>query len=498
MNRRSSEDSSRRGQEETASGHVPHEVIPCDNLPPVEYRDLPEAPPIKGVVGPSILLLGLSIGSGEFILWPYITYQFGFAVFWACMVGVTTQYFINMEIERWTLATGETTITGFCRLWKHWSWVFLICNVLPWIWPGWASGAATLLTWEIGGGEGVRALYAILSLLAVGLALTLGPVVYHTVERIQRVLVAIVFLFMGIIFFLVVKWSHVTDMARGIANVGYIPPDMELPLLLGALAFAGAGGTMNLVQSDYVRDKGYAMGKYIGRLTSPMTGKEEVVEGIGYHFPRTEANLSRWKAWWKLANREHLVGFYLLSVLSLMLLSLISYSTARHTPGLGGGIEFIRAEGDFIAASYGVVFRHAFLWMGIAILLTTELGLLDACARISTNIIKVNWLRRNERWTDSRIYYLLLWGQIGLGCAIMLLGLVIPGLSQPLLLLVLSASLNGGVMLLYSVLLLWMNNRVLGRGLKMPPLRFVALIWSCAFFGYFTIITLKNQLPKLF
>ena len=136
--------------------------------------------------------------------------------------------------------------------------------------------------------------------------------------------------------------------------------------------------------------------------------------------------------------------------------------------------------------------------MGIAILLTTELGLLEACARISTDIIKVNWLRRNERRTDSRIYCLLLWGQIGLGCAIMLLGLVIPGLSQPLLLLVLSASLNGGVMLLYSVLLLWMNNRVLGRGIKMPPLRFVALIWSCAFFGYFTIITRKNQLPKLF
>ena len=67
--------------------------------------------------------------------------------------------------------------------------------------------------------------------------------------------------------------------------------------------------------------------------------------------------------------------------------------------------------------------------MGIAILLTTELGLLEACARISTDIIKVNWLRRNERWTDSRIYCLLLWGQIGLGCAIMLLGLVMPAAS---------------------------------------------------------------------
>lgn len=57
-------------------------------------------------------------GSGEFVLWPFITYKFGFVVFWACMVGVTTQCFLNMEIERWTLATGETAVTGFCRLWK--------------------------------------------------------------------------------------------------------------------------------------------------------------------------------------------------------------------------------------------------------------------------------------------------------------------------------------------------------------------------------------------
>ena len=66
------------------------------------------------------------------------------------------------------------------------------------------------------------------------------------------------------------------------------------------------------------------------------------------------------------------------------------------------------------------------------------------------------------------------------------------------MLLVLSASLNGGVMLLYSVLLLWMNNRILGAGLKMSVIRFGAIVWSCAFFGYFTIITLNNQLPRLF
>jgi hypothetical protein len=29
-----------------------------------------------------------------------------------------TQFFINMEIERYTLATGETAITDFSRCWK--------------------------------------------------------------------------------------------------------------------------------------------------------------------------------------------------------------------------------------------------------------------------------------------------------------------------------------------------------------------------------------------
>jgi hypothetical protein len=240
------------------------------------------------------------------------------------------------------------------------------------------------------------------------------------------------------------------------------------------------------------------MGRYAGRLTSPLTGRAEVVADIGAHFEPSADNLRRWKDWWRAANREHLLNFYLLSVLSLMMLSLIAYSTARGTPGLAKGIGFIRAEGEFIGNQYGPWMQHGFHWMGIAILLTTELGLLDACARISTDIIKVNWLRDSDTWTDSRLYFALLWGQIVLGCAIMLVGLVLPGLTQPLVLLVLSASLNGGVMLIYSLLLLWMNSRVLGGSLRTPVVRFLAMVWSSAFFGYFTIVTLSNELPKLF
>ena len=158
---------------------------------------------------------------------------------------------------------------------------------------------------------------------------------------------------------------------------------------------------------------------------------------------------------------------------------------------------FIAEEGIYIGARYGGIFQHVFHWMGIAILLTTELGLLDASARISTDIIKVNWLRDNHKWTDNRLYFLLLWTQIGFGCIIMLVGLVVEGFNQPLVLLVLSAALNGGVMLIYSVLLLWMNSRVLRGRIAMGVVRKMAMFWACLFFGYFTIMTLIKQIPRL-
>ena len=218
---------------------VPHEVIPCDRLPAGQYRDLPEPPHWRKLIGPSILLLGLSLGSGEFVLWPYITYKFGFVVFWACMVGVLTQYFINMEIERWTLATGETAVTGFCRQWSGWAGVFLVCNVVPWMWPGWASGAATILTWEFGGDESTRVGYSIASLLVVGLALSLGPVVYRTVERIQTVLIAVVLVLLVVIFFLVVEPIHVWDMCKGIVNIGSYPRGNGTAAFLGGLGLCG-------------------------------------------------------------------------------------------------------------------------------------------------------------------------------------------------------------------------------------------------------------------
>ena len=489
---------------ETPERLVPDDVIPHKHLPPLRYRDLPEPIPLRKMIGPSIMLTGLALGSGEFVFWPYITYRVGFIFFWACLLGVGTQYFLNMEIERWTMATGESAVTGFCRLSWHWSWVFLLLNIIPWAWPGWATGAATMLSWLVwepahdpinGTLESQHvAVLAVAGLLLVGVVLTLGPVVYNTVEKLQLVLVSLVFVLMIVLAIAVVRPPHVAALVRGSLSVGTMPPlsgNLDMMFLLGALAFAGAGGTTNLCQANYIKDKGYAMGRYIGRITSPVTGNEEAVSDIGYHFEHTPENMRRWHGWWRAASWEHLLTFVLPCAVSLALLSLISYALIYGSEAnYSRNFSFILGQADEIGARLGSAMRLAFLVIGIAVLLTTELGVLDACARISTDIVKVNYCRNVDWITDSRLYFAFLWGEIALGCVI-LLGF---GVAEPQKLLKISAAMNGGVMFLYSLVLLYLNNKVLSRRLSMHPVRFVAVVWSCAFFGYFTIKALGSVL----
>jgi hypothetical protein len=127
------------------------------------------------------------------------------------------------------------------------------------------------------------------------------------------------------------------------------------------------------------------------------------------------------------------------------------------------------------------------------LLLTTELGVLDATVRISTDILKVNFLRENARWSQSRLYFFLLWGEILAGTAILLAGEFYPGFRQPLFLLKTSAAMNGGVMFIYTVILLYLNAKILPRSIAIGAGRFVAMIWGAGFFGYFTLLALKEE-----
>src|SRR5262245_1396022 len=101
-----------------------------------------DLPPLPGgfweLVGPGAVLVGLSIGAGELIVWPRLTAAYGATMTWAALLGVFIQMWLNLEIGLYTLATGESVYTGFARLSRIFPWLFLGLNVIGWIVPGWA------------------------------------------------------------------------------------------------------------------------------------------------------------------------------------------------------------------------------------------------------------------------------------------------------------------------------------------------------------------------
>ena len=476
----------------TGTGTIATE-IPTKVLPGVPYEDLPEPLPFGKVVGPSVILLATAIGSGEYVLWPYITSQVGLVAMWMVVVGVLTQFFINMEIERYTLATGETAVTGFTRLWRPWGLIMAGLALISWGWPGWATGASTSFTFVSGVSADAIPYITIAALIAIGIALTVSPVVYQIVEKAQFVLVAIIVVFLIAAVVIGITGESYVELGRGVfVSFGRVPPEIPTATLLGALAFAGAGGTVNLVQSNWIRDKGLGMGARIPRIVSPFTGEEEARVSTGYFFPQDDENLRRWHGWWRVANSEQFWTFVVIGGLSILILSMLTYSAL----GVGSeatDFDFIRLEGEALQERVAPWFGQFFWITGIVVLLSTNIGVLDHMGRITADALKVDLLRDNERWTESRIYFVVIWLEILFGAAVLL-----AGVTQPLVLLVISSAINGVVMFIYSGLLIQLNWRNLPRAIQLRGYRLVTMAWAFLFFGYFSFNVVRDQFGQLF
>ena len=114
-------------------------------------------------------------------------------------------------------------------------------------------------------------------LLLIGVVLTVSPVVYKTVEKIQFFMVALIVLFVVYAAVALLGTMATPPWVAASSRCGRSrAPSSEIPIavLMGAIAFAGAGGVMNLVQSNWVRDKGLGMGARLPKVVSPFTGEE--------------------------------------------------------------------------------------------------------------------------------------------------------------------------------------------------------------------------------
>lgn len=195
--------------------------------PDLAVEDLPTPEEVFGVrrigtkelfqyaVGPSLIALGISIGSGEWLLGPQAVGQFGFVgVGWVILVSAVLQTAYNVECSRYVVATGEVPVVGWGRvppgfmLWVPLS-VFLV--IFAFIAGGWAASAGQGV-YALVHGEAPRAgqeeprLWAIALLVLVFVITASARKISRALELANWVMVTVILLTLVLIDLFVVPW----------------------------------------------------------------------------------------------------------------------------------------------------------------------------------------------------------------------------------------------------------------------------------------------------
>lgn len=459
-----------------------------------ETKPFPPAPALKKLIGPSFVILALGLGSGEVILWPYLASNYGLGIAWGALLGITFQYFINMEIERYALVKGESVFVGIAKFWKLAPLWFIFSTFAGFGLPGIIAASAKVFS-SLFGFENFEWV-AIGFLILIGLVLSSGKTVYGLMEKLTK---TIILLGVPFFFVLAVLLSRSIDwltLARGLVGQGegyvFLPAGIALAAFLGAFAYSGAGGNLNLTQSIYVKEKGYGMGKYAQKIAGlfKRNGVEQEIKLDGEKFEMTEEAKKNFFGWWKKISLEHALVFWFIGALSIVLLMLLSYAT---TFGLGdnaSGINFVMSEGAAIGRILTPGVGAAFLFVVSIVLFQTQLGVMDSTSRIMAEnaaIIKIN---RNGKKTIrlSKIYFSFLWAQIAFGIILFLFGV-----SEPKTLIILGACLNAVAMFVHVGLVSWLNRRALPKIFQPALWRKILLGIIFVFFGLFSVVVLLDQ-----
>lgn len=479
-------------------------------LAPWTRAELPEPPMPRGlswigVCGPGVIVLGVSIGSGEFLLGPATFVKHGLSLLWVTLVAVFFQTVFNTELMRYTVATGEPVVTGFMRTRPgrtFWAWFYAALYFLQIGWPAWAATAAGAVFFLFLGrlaappaDSATIYLIGIVTFLACVSVLLLGRRIARTLEILNWIMVTCIlggFLVLGFIYVPLETWASAVvgffgfNAAQG--GFVFLPDDVDI-LLLGALVgYSGGGGVLNITLSNWARDKGYGMGGRVGHISGVVGGEASRLADTGFMFEPDAANMSRWRGWWRIVRVDQWGIFFIGALLGMMLPALLYVTFVE--PGTDiKGLAISAVLANTIGATAGAALGLVVAGLGVWILFKTQLDCVEGMTRSITDIL---WTgsRRVRAWRggDVRaVYY-------GVLAVVVVWGIFALRLAQPVVLLQIGANIAGVIFVIASLHLLYLNTRVLPVALRPPPWRRFALIGMALFYGFFVALVARSFL----
>jgi hypothetical protein len=478
-------------------------------LDPWVKADLPEPPRPKGlgwlgVVGPGIIVLGVSIGSGEFLLGPAVFVRNGLSILWVTLVAIIFQTIFNLELMRYTIATGEPVFTGFMRTRPSstlWAWVYATLFSLQVGWPAWAGTAAGAIFFlfqkRLPGAADANVVYliGISTFLACVAILAFGKRIVRTLEVLNWVLVSVAlgsFLILALLFVPGSTWLSAVAGLGGYSiergSFSFIPEGANFFLLGALVAYSGCGGAINITLSNWARDKGYGMGQKAGYIPSAIGGEKVNLAHTGFIFKPNAESMQRWRGWMRIVRADQLGVFFCGAVMGMTLPALI-YVTFLPSGTDLSGLGIAAALANSVGEKIGPMMAIAIAFLGAWVLFKTQLDNLEAMVRSITDILWTGSSRvRAWRGGDVRMVYYTILGLI------VVWGMIALRLAQPWILLQIGANVAGFVFIVASIHLLYINTRFLPVELRPPMWRRVALVMMSLFYTVFFVLSIQRLL----
>lgn len=469
--------------------------------PELEVDELPPPPSLKfssimKIIGPSAIVLGVAIGSGEWLIGPANAVLYGPYILWIATASILLQTFLNLEIVRYTMYTGEPIFNGMLRLRpgpRFWGPLLVLLSILERAWPAWAFACATgVVAAFIGKIPGAAEAYlvmvtgVILALIIVGIV-SVGGVIERALEIAQWVMIFLIIGMLAVLNAIAVPLPTAAEVAKGFFTFGYLPKGATI-VLLGALAgYAGAGGLNNTTVSNYYRDKGIGMGAKVGAIPSLIAGKKVTVSPVG-KVPRLDSeNLKRWKVWRTIAWID-IVGIFTIGAFIGMYLpvalavGLIPLGTKLPAWGIAA------YQGEYFSKLWGPIGWVVALLAGIWILFSTQLGSTDMITRTLVDLI---WqasekVRKWARGEIKKLYYtvlafIIIWIIFAFALNY-IFGIV------PLAWILMVANISNVVLALTAATTIYINRKWLPKEIRMPIWIAVILGIGVVFWSMFAIL----------
>ncbi len=477
--------------------------LPLDDLPTPEtvfkvkkigFKEL-----LALVLGPSMIALGVSTGSGEWLLGPLVVSKYGFiGIGWIIMVSAILQTFYNVEVARYTIATGEVPVVGFVRTppgLHFWLSLTMVLIYMSWIWGGWAAAAGQSLFTLFSGRphnpeelEIVRLIGVALMILSFSIFL-FGKKISRTLELFSTVMVFFILFALIAIAVFVVPLSFWGDSLRGMVTIARPPKGIDVSLL-GALAgYTGFASGMNFMLINYYRDKGYGMGHKVGYIAGLVGGDQQEILASGVTFRESTQNTKTWKRWFRFLLIDQWLVFFIGAIIGMIVpCVLVAYLASLPGAGLPEISNMPIYAATELGRLYGPILFYFILFVGALTLFKTQSTILEMLIRNTTDAaFALSERFRNFLKNDPRRFYypfaLIL---------VVIIGIIIH-LALPTTLLIISANMANFAAMIFPFVIIYLN-RQLPQPARLSWWGYLVLILNVLFFGFFFVNFMTVQL----